>query len=61
MPEVIIELIEGHPVEQKRALLREVTDAVVRVCDVPPDAVIVTIREAPPTNKSKGGIPFSDR
>jgi hypothetical protein len=33
----------------------------VRTCDVPAEAVTVTIRETPPTDKSKGGIPFSDR
>jgi 4-oxalocrotonate tautomerase len=61
MPEVIIELAEGRSVDQKRKLVKEVTDAVVRHCDVTPDAVTVIIHENPRTDKAKGGVLFSER
>jgi 4-oxalocrotonate tautomerase len=61
MPEVIIELAEGRTLDQKRRLVKEITDVVVRVCDVEPQAVIVIIHTNPKTDKAKGGILFSDR
>jgi 4-oxalocrotonate tautomerase len=62
MPEVIIELAEGRSLEQKRRLVKEITEVVVRVCgDVDPQAVIVIIHTNPKTDKAKGGVLFSDR
>jgi 4-oxalocrotonate tautomerase len=61
MPEVYIHALEGRSVDQKRALLRDITDAVVRHFDVAPEAVVVTIVEAPRHNKAKGGVLFSER
>jgi 4-oxalocrotonate tautomerase len=61
MPEVIIELAEGRSVEQKRALVKDITDAVVRHAGVTADAVTVIIHENPKTDKAKGGVLFSER
>jgi 4-oxalocrotonate tautomerase len=61
VPEVIVELAEGRTVEQKRTLVREITDTIVRVCEVDPEAVVVIIHENPRTDKAKGGFLFSDR
>ena len=61
MPEVIIELAEGRTLDQKRTLVKEITDVIVRVCDVDPQAVVVIIHENPKTDKAKGGVLFSDR
>jgi 4-oxalocrotonate tautomerase len=61
MPEVIVELAQGRTLEQKRALVRELTRAVVETCNVPADAVTVIIHENPLTDKAKGGVLFADR
>ena len=61
MPEVIIEIAQGRTQEQKRALIKEITEAVVRTCAVPADAVTVIIHENPLTDKGKGGVLFSER
>jgi 4-oxalocrotonate tautomerase len=61
MPEVIIELAQGRSLDQKRALVKDITDAVVRNCGVAPDAVTVIIHENPHTDKAKGGVLFSER
>jgi 4-oxalocrotonate tautomerase len=61
MPEVVVNLIEGRTKEVKKALMRDITDAVVRHCNVNPDVVIVQIIESSKDNKSKGGIPFAER
>jgi len=61
MPEVILELAEGRTLDQKRILVREITDTIVRVCEVDPQAVVVIIHETPRTDKAKGGVLFCDR
>jgi 4-oxalocrotonate tautomerase len=61
MPEVYVHAAKGRSAEQKRALLVDITDAVVRNFGVPADAVTVTIVEAELNLKSKGGVPFNER
>jgi 4-oxalocrotonate tautomerase len=60
MPEVYVHAIEGRSIEQKRALVKDITDAVVRHFNVKPDAVM-QIMESPKELKAKGGFLFSDR
>jgi 4-oxalocrotonate tautomerase len=61
MPEVYVHAVEGRSLEQKRALVRDITAAVVTHFDVRPDAVLVQIVESSKDNKAKGGVLFSDR
>ena len=61
MPEVIIELAEGRSQDQKRSLVKDITDAVVRHFKVDPEVVMVQIMESPKTHKAKGGVLFSER
>ena len=60
MPEVVVFTIEGRRQEQKRALLKDITDAVVKNFGVDPGAVVVSLMETPKNNKSKGGVLFSE-
>jgi 4-oxalocrotonate tautomerase len=61
MPEVYVHAVEGRTIEQKRALVKDITDAVVRHFGAAPDRVMVQIVESPKENKAKGGVLFSDR
>ena len=61
MPEVHVFLAEGRTPEQKKGAMKEITDAIVKNFNVPPEAVTVQIIEAKKTDKAKGGIPFSER
>jgi 4-oxalocrotonate tautomerase len=61
MPEVYIFAAEGRSAAQKKALMKDVTDAVVKDFGAPADAVTVQIIEAPKENKAKGGVPFTER
>lgn len=61
MPEVIIHVVEGRSDEQKKALMKDVTEAVVKNFGTKPDAVTVTIVESPKHLKMKGGVLFSER
>ena len=51
----------GADLTPAQSVVKEITDVVVRVCDVDPQAVIVIIHTNPKTDKAKGGILFSDR
>ena len=61
MPEVYVHALEGRTKKQKRALIRDITEAVVKNFGVPIDAVLVEIIENSRDNKAKGGVLFSER
>ena len=61
MPEIIVYAAEGRSAEQKKSLMKDLTDAVVKNFGVPAEIVTVQIVESPRINKAKGGIPFSER
>ena len=61
MPEVYVHAAEGRTPQQKKALMKDITDAVVKHFNAPPDAVVVTIVESLKINKAKAGVPFSER
>jgi 4-oxalocrotonate tautomerase len=61
MPEVYVHAIKGRTQEQKRALIKDISDAVVKHFNVPVEAVMVEIVECEPGNKAKGGVLFSER
>lgn len=60
MPEVHVYLAAGRTPEQKKKLMLEMTDAVVRSLGSPKELVTVQIIESPRDSKAKGGIIFSD-
>jgi len=60
MPEVVVYLAEGRTLDQKRGLMKDITEAVVRNCKVEPGVVTVSIMETPKMNKAKGGVLFSE-
>jgi len=45
MPIVQMEILKGRTLEQKRQMVKEVTDAITRTLACPPEAVSVIIRE----------------
>jgi 4-oxalocrotonate tautomerase len=61
MPEVYVHAVKGRSQEQKKALMKDITDAVVKNFGAPADAVVVSIIESEPASKSKGGVPFNER
>lgn len=60
MPEVYVHAVKGRTQEQKRALIKDITEAVVKNFSVPIEAVLVQIVESEPTDKAKGGVLFSE-
>ena len=55
MPFVIVEAVEGRTVEQKRGLVKDITDAVCKNFKVNPDAVSILIHEVKRENLGKAG------
>ena len=61
MPEITINIAAGRSAEVKKALMYDITQAVMKNCDVPADAVVVQINETPLIDKMKGGQTFAER
>jgi 4-oxalocrotonate tautomerase len=61
MPEIYVHAVEGRSLDQKRALVQDITAAVVKNFNVSADAVMVQIVESAKENKAKGGVLFSER
>jgi 4-oxalocrotonate tautomerase len=61
MPEVIVYAVEGRSFDQKKALVKDITQAVVKNFNVEADAVTIQIVEAKKSDKAKGGVMFSER
>jgi len=55
MPIVQIEMLEGRTLEQKRKLVKEVTEAIVKSLNCPPEAVSIIIREMKKEHYAKAG------
>jgi 4-oxalocrotonate tautomerase len=60
MPEIYVHAVKGRTAEQKKALIKDITDAVVKNFTVPVEAVTIEIVETEPTLKAKGGVLFSE-
>ena len=57
MPLVQVTILEGRDAETKRALLHELTEAVVRAPGAPRASVRVLLHELPAAHWAVGGMP----
>ena len=60
MPEVIIYAAAGRTVDQKRALVKDITQAFVDHFGSPAGYIVIQIVECSEENKAKGGELFCD-
>jgi 4-oxalocrotonate tautomerase len=61
MPEIMVFAAAGRTVEQKRGLVRDMTEAMVKNFGVPATSVTIQIVESALDSKAKGGVLFSER
>jgi 4-oxalocrotonate tautomerase len=61
MPEIIVNLVAGRSEQTKKALMFDITQAVMKNCGVPAEAVVVQIVECAPYDKMKGAQTFVER
>jgi 4-oxalocrotonate tautomerase len=55
MPLIIFHADEGRTIDQKRGLVKDITEAVCKNYNVPPEAVSILIREGKKENRGKAG------
>jgi 4-oxalocrotonate tautomerase len=60
MPIVTIELIEGRTVDQKREMVKKITNVIKEVTSIPEDAVEIIFHDMKKENYAKGGKLFID-
>ncbi len=60
MPLIQVYLLKGRTGQQKRRLIRELTDVMVDVLGSRPERVNVVVHEVDADNWGHGGVPLSD-
>jgi len=61
MPVVTVQLWPGRTVEQKRRLVKAITEAMVEHADAKPDGLHVIIQEVPKDSWGRAGVLGIDR
>jgi len=61
MPIVQMEILKGRTVEQKREMVKEVTAAISKTLDCPPEAVSIIIREMEKEDYAVAGKLYLDK
>ena len=56
MPMIKVEMFSGRTLEQKRALVRELTDAFVRTAGGTPEAVQIVLRDVEKSDWAGAGV-----
>jgi 4-oxalocrotonate tautomerase len=56
MPILQVEILKGRTLEQKREMVKKVTDVVTETLDCPKEAVSIIIREMELENFAKAGV-----
>jgi 4-oxalocrotonate tautomerase len=60
VPEILVHIVEGRSADSKKALMRDITEAVVKNFAVPAERVVVQIVESPKSDKMRGGVAFDE-
>ena len=61
MPYVTIILREGRGLDQKREMVKAVTEAIVRTTNAKPETVHIIVHEEPAHHLAHAGVLISDR
>ena len=61
MPIITVKLLEGRTDDQKRALVKEVTDAVSRTVNAPKENITIVIEEMAKNHYANAGVLSSDK
>jgi len=61
MPQVTIKCVEGRTIDQKRGLVKDITEAFIKHFDVGGDHLVIEIIEFSRDNLARAGQLFIDR
>lgn len=56
MPTITISIIEGRTLEQKRELVKGITDVVVKTVNAKPERVVIYLNEIKNEHASRAGV-----
>lgn len=59
MPFITVQIIEGRTIAQKHALIKEISEAAIRVLDADPENVRIVINEVTADDWGVGGVPVA--
>jgi 4-oxalocrotonate tautomerase len=60
VPKILVHIVEGRSADSKKALMRDITEAVVKNFAVPAERVVVQIVESRKSDKMRGGVAFDE-
>lgn len=60
MPAIIVQAVVGRSLDQKRELVRRITQAVVDAYGVPPDKVTIRFQDSQPEDFARAGVLVAD-
>ena len=61
MPTVTMEILPGRTVDQKRAMVKKVTEVLVETINCKPEAVKIIIHEITKENIAENGLLYCDK
>jgi 4-oxalocrotonate tautomerase len=61
MPFVNVKMLEGRTHDQKKALVRAITDAMVDACEAKPDGIMVVIEDIARDHWGRNGALLSEQ
>ena len=61
MPFISVRMLEGRDQDQKRELVKAITDSMADICGADPRHVHVVIEEIPGSNWAREGVMAADR
>ena len=61
MPFINVKMLEGRTHEQKRALAKAITNALVEICNAKADGTMVVIEDIPRDHWARGGTLLSEQ
>ena len=61
MPFVTVKMLEGRTADQKRELVKAITDAMASICNAKPEGTMVVIEEVARDHWARGGTLLSEQ
>jgi 4-oxalocrotonate tautomerase len=61
MPFVNVKMLEGRTIEQKKQLVKAITESMAEICGANPEYTMVVVEDIAKDHWARGGVMASDR